>query len=183
MGELSHVTENRTEPARVGERVAGTKAAAQHGGPRVVAFHPSDWDIARADELHAYERLASAVMGDIVPDVIAYANDSRQASLFGVYGRSAVFVVDEHDTLLWRHVAGLDPIDSVRPSRSLADLNADSCNDDSRICTRREFLATAIGASLALMLTPALRRAEAAVHSLRARGLSAQAETLRAVRT
>src|SRR5439155_10273356 len=98
MGQPSSTEQIRSEPASVGDTVAKFATSAEHGA-RVVAFHPADWDPARADELHAYQRMAATVTGDSVPDVITFTNDSQEAFGFGVYGRSAVFVVDEHDML------------------------------------------------------------------------------------
>jgi xanthine dehydrogenase YagT iron-sulfur-binding subunit len=82
------------------------------------------------DEL-AFER------NDSSPKLLSGVDDA--AHLFGIDGETAVFVVDGDGVIRWRHVAEPAP---------------------SGACSRREFVATALGVAFALALEPHLARAE-----------------------
>jgi xanthine dehydrogenase YagT iron-sulfur-binding subunit len=119
----------------------------------VLVFHAAYWDPARADEVASLQAPAHAT-------TVLVRNDDPLAHAFGVTGESAVYVVNPGGEIAWRHIAGRDP---VRDLSSLASAHQSiSASDDRSACTRRAFVATAIGAAIAVALEPTFRRATAA---------------------
>jgi xanthine dehydrogenase YagT iron-sulfur-binding subunit len=104
------------------------------------------------------------------------------AERYGVRGGQALFVIDGDGTIAWRHagpvgtvppseelvaaLAALRPPEPSRPSERRADLapcvRGNGTDDDASVVmpSRREFVATALAAALALAAAPLLAQAE-----------------------
>jgi len=145
-------TSSATPPLGVGERApelpASTRIArgcAEQAGESaavVIAFHPPHWDPTLEEQMRSLTPIAAEAS---VEPILISSNDPL-AERFGVAGCSAVFVIGSDGRIVWRHVAGVDRLDT----RSTA-------------WTRREFVATGAAAAIALLLEPTLRRARAEV--------------------
>ena len=134
------------------------------GRPVVLAFHASTWDPARADEVAGYR---AAALSEHCPSIFL-PNDGEAADAFGARGQSAVFVVDARGRIAWRHISGVDARDAIRgvardAKRSIAGHANEAAvsGDNNSGWTRREFVATALGAALALAIEPSINAAGA----------------------
>ncbi|MDB4874916.1 MAG: [2Fe-2S]-binding protein [Gemmatimonadetes bacterium] len=131
------------------------------GAPVILAFHEPGWDPARADEIEGYRHLIQA--GE-EPQRVLVSNDEPAAALYGAARESAVFVLDGRGRIAWRHVAGIDPVESAA---EIAALGLQTNGDGVRTAwSRRGFVATAIGAAVALTLEPTFGRAQTAAAQL-----------------
>jgi len=151
------------------------------GSPIVLAFSPSRWDPAASEQVENYNRLIARLPGlagarllhiganspwrelgfaDAQLSIPVIADGGAElAELYGAGDEPAVYVIDAHGIVRWRHVAG-DPLptrDEV--ARALAPGAADMARA-SDAWTRREFVATVMAASFAIAFLPLSRRAE-----------------------
>ena len=124
-----------------------------------------------------------------VPSMTGLDPHGDVAARFGVAGEQAVIVLDEDGVVRWMHtgaagsipaasdlvaaLTALAPADESRSEASVATaepvapcMREHSERFTARGPTRREFIATALGASLALAVTPLLGRAEPLVQRL-----------------
>jgi xanthine dehydrogenase YagT iron-sulfur-binding subunit len=149
------------------------------GQPVLLAFFPSEWDPARPQLLASYNEILNQVPGggalirvsrdeghtytfDLaygaplkVPLVSETSSDSEIAELYGVKGKQAAFVIDAKGIVQWSHVASVGVHPS--PTEVAAALNQ-SLNAKEGL-SRRDFLITAVAASLVLSVLPRLSRA------------------------
>jgi xanthine dehydrogenase YagT iron-sulfur-binding subunit len=141
------------------------------GVPVVLAFHAPHWDPARADEIDGYRRLtAGAENADGATTPVLIHNNTDAAARFGVRDCSAVFVIDETGRVQWRHVVGRDTL-GAPPTNVRGDEPPEACGYESPAAihggwTRRQFVATTLGAALALALEPVFSRAARAESSV-----------------
>jgi xanthine dehydrogenase YagT iron-sulfur-binding subunit len=157
------VTSHRASPLSIGD-AAPALASILPGTPVVLAFHDPEWDPARREALAAYRNLLPNP-GNVLPEPVLLPNNGPEAAAFGVASCSAVFVLDEDSHIAWRHVTGTDSIARaaaiVGPVVSpLAELSGQAGQ-----WSRRGFVATILGAAVALGLEPVTKRAEAATAS------------------
>jgi xanthine dehydrogenase YagT iron-sulfur-binding subunit len=155
-----------------------TSLAALRGQPVLLAFFAEDWDPAREQQLWTYnEMLRRAPGGGTVLgiaqsgcacDILLDGEDAVRVALlsdlgvdgevprrFGVAETQAIFVVDEHGVVRWRHIA----VDGQRPA--LGELDAALAPvSEARKITRRAFLATTLAVSIALTVMPRFGRAQ-----------------------
>ena len=80
------------------------------GAPVVVAFHPPHWDPTLADQLEQYKTSLASQLDEPLAEAFLVRSDDITAMRFGVDGSSAVFVIDAHGTIVWRHIPGTDPL-------------------------------------------------------------------------
>ena len=121
------------------------RSSAEQAGQRasvVLGFHPPHWDPTLQEQIRSFAPLAAEA--SVEPVLIS--NDHPLAAQFGVTNCSAVFVIDGDGRIAWRHVAGVDRLDTRAGA-----------------WTRREFVARAAAAAIALLLEPTVRRARAEV--------------------
>ncbi len=162
---------DRTSPLAVGEvapaSIRQPACASESGGeqgnapvdvvrdraPRVIAFHEPSWDPARADQLASISRLALPADDERPPQPILRSNRSPEARDAGVSQRTAVFVLDARDVVVWRYISG---IDAMTPA-------TESPTSRAAGWTRREFVAASLAAAVALVLEPSVQRADAAI--------------------
>jgi xanthine dehydrogenase YagT iron-sulfur-binding subunit len=182
------------------------------GQPAILAFYPPEWDPARTEQLAHFNAIVSRVPGvkaellSITTDGLwcnlAFIDDQlrvplladldpfgKVAELFGVRGEHAVFVLDAHGVIRWRHVGAIDAADTdvlvetlaaLAPdpdaprglmgkeeenSRSFQDLLLDNPAHD-LTPTRREFVATALAAAVLLAASPLSSKAESVAKAL-----------------
>jgi len=138
---------------------AGRLLSTHRGTPIVIAFHSAHWDPARAEQVAHYRMLFPE--GDRVPEPVLIRDDDAAAARFGVWGRTAVFVVDANGVIAWRHLSGEDPV----PRVEVLDTTAPGERSTAADWSRRQFVATVLGAALAVALHPSLGRAEPAAES------------------
>ncbi len=151
------------------------------GQPVVLAFSPPDWDPSRAEELAQTHRLLSLMglageMLQLSRDGAGYQaafadgavpvpllTDANAARQFGVSGKQALFMLDGEGIIRWRYVAapGIAP-QAEELLAGLSSLRAPAVHGAKGL-TRREFLAAALGAALALSLAASSARAETAL--------------------
>jgi xanthine dehydrogenase YagT iron-sulfur-binding subunit len=175
------------------------------GQPVILAFYPPEWDPSRADQLAHFNWLVRQVPGvnaellgismDGMWCQLAFADDSVRVPLladldpfgavaerYDVRGEQALFVVDAHGTIAWRHagpgglapnanelLAALAALATPTPESQAARFAprdeqftplppcAQPRDEESAsllVPTRREFVATALAAALALAATP-----------------------------
>jgi len=159
------------------------------GSPVVLAFSSSRWDPAASEQVQSYNRLIARMPGlagarllhiganspwcelgfaDAQLSIPVIADGGAElAKLYGVHDEPAVFVIDAHGIVRWRHVAG-DPLPSRdEVARALAP-GADEMTRAGGAWTRREFVATAMAASFAIAFLPLTRRAELRAQAPRA---------------
>ena len=153
-----------------------------HGSPVVLAFPAradEPWDPARTEYVDAYNRLVARVPGgsgarllrvggggerwreltfadDAAAIPVVTEDDAAVAAAYGVTEGAAVFVLDEAGTVRWRSAESLPHPDEV--ARALAAL-APPVEEPAAGWSRRAFVATLFGASLALALAPGRARA------------------------
>ena len=150
------------------------------------------WDPARTEYVDAYNRLVARVPGgsgarllrvggggerwreltfadDAAAIPVVTEDDAAVAAAYGVTEGAAVFVLDEAGTVRWRSADALPHPDEV--ARALAALAPaeESRTEESRTdaapaagWSRRAFVATLFGASLAVVLAPGRARASQA---------------------
>jgi xanthine dehydrogenase YagT iron-sulfur-binding subunit len=159
------------------------------GSPLVIAFSSPRWDPAASEHVENYNRLIAQLPGLAGARLLRVGDDgpwrelgfadarltipviadggAELAKRFGVPDAAAVFVVDAHGVVRWRHVAG-DPL----PSRDeVARALASRSEELSPACTawtRREFVATAMAASFAIAFLPFTRHADMQAQTLEA---------------
>ena len=154
------------------------------GRPVVLAFFADEWDPARREYLTLYNRLvrclpdapaallAIAVDGDWCRLAFADgeeqvpflhgASDDRTARAWGVSGGQAFYLVDGDGIIRWRHVgpapeppradALVAALAALAPTAREGDASYAACPS-----TRREFVAMALLATVALAVPPPLR--------------------------
>jgi xanthine dehydrogenase YagT iron-sulfur-binding subunit len=153
------------------------------GQPVVLAFS-GEWDPSWPQQVHHYAAmLGNAQLLSISCDGALCQMDTEQgqvefpvlhdttldgeaAKAFGVSGGQAVFVLDGEGVVRWKHVAPAGVHPTVTALRSALD------SLGKKQLSRRQFLATAVAASLALAILPSLARADSAS---RTEGKAAQA--------
>jgi len=149
------------------------------GSPLLLVFHPPGWDPARQAHVDAYNRLIAHLPGVAAARLVSVGGDGPWRSLafgdddvsipvldgeasaaraFGVEGEAAVFVIDADGLVRWRHVG--DPLDDVTLGRSISAAIAPVSARGQ--WSRREFVATVLGAAITLTLEPKFARAERA---------------------
>ncbi|HEV7703700.1 MAG TPA: 2Fe-2S iron-sulfur cluster-binding protein [Gemmatimonadaceae bacterium] len=157
------------------------------GSPVVLAFSSSHWDPAAREQVENYNRLIARLPGlagarllrigangpwrelgfaDAQLSIPVIADGGAElATRYGVYDEAAVFVIDAHGVVRWRHVAG-DPLPTRDELAAALAPRADEVASSDGVWTRREFVATALAASFAIAFLPLTRRAELAAQSL-----------------
>ncbi|HTE46990.1 MAG TPA: 2Fe-2S iron-sulfur cluster-binding protein [Gemmatimonadaceae bacterium] len=106
----------------------------------VIAFHPREWDPARAEQVELYKSAAASVDGMAQIALVALSNDDPTAAAYGVTNLSAVFGVDQSGIVRWRHTS----------------LGGAAGSRDPRSWSRREFVTAVLGAAFALAFCPTL---------------------------
>ncbi|MDB4913828.1 MAG: [2Fe-2S]-binding protein [Gemmatimonadetes bacterium] len=148
-------------PPRIGDPAPDFALPAHESGARlfdlreasvVLAFHEPGWNPSRAELVENHRRLASDPSRTVL-----IAHDDPVAALYGVAHGSAVFVVDPRGRIAWRHIAG---IDSLELAAQVAT-SKEAAFDEPGGWSRRAFVATVLGAAIALTLEPAARRTHA----------------------
>ena len=157
------------------------------GSPLVIAFSSPRWDPAASGQVESYNRLIEQLPGLAGAKLLRVGHDGPWRELgfadarltipmiadggdglakrFGVRDGAAVFVIDAHGVVRWRHVAD-DPLPSrYEVARALAS-RADDSARASTAWTRREFVATAMAASFAIAFLPFTRRADMQAQAL-----------------
>ena len=157
------------------------------GSPLVLAFSSPRWDPAASEHVENYNRLIARLPGLAGARLLRVGNDgpwrelgfadaqltipviadggAELAKRFGVRHEAAVFVIDAHGVVRWRHVAG-DPLPTREEvARALAP-RANEVARASNAWTRREFVATAMAASFAIAFLPFTRRADMQAQTL-----------------
>jgi xanthine dehydrogenase YagT iron-sulfur-binding subunit len=157
------------------------------GSPLVIAFSSPRWDPAASEQVESYNRLIEQLPGLAGAKLLRVGHDGPWRELgfadarltipmianggaglakrFGVHDEAAVFVIDAHGVVRWRHIAG-DPVPSRdEVARALAS-RADDSARASTAWTRREFVATAMAASFAMAFLPFTRRADMQAQTL-----------------
>jgi xanthine dehydrogenase YagT iron-sulfur-binding subunit len=150
------------------------------GQPLLLLFFPDDWDPARAHQLAIYNDVvraapgAASVVGVTVergwceldvaggdgirfPLLTDSDADGAAAHRFGVAGRHAAFVIDAQGCVRWRHVAAAQPQPDEVRAGLLAALEPRAGGPT---LTRREFLMSAVAASLLTALPTSDARAQ-----------------------
>jgi xanthine dehydrogenase YagT iron-sulfur-binding subunit len=151
-------------PPSVGDLAPALRGSKPPGAPSILVFHDPAWDPARADEVESYRRLIAATDARTPAQPILIPNDDPAADAYGVARTAAVFVIDASGHVAWRHVAGIDSVErAAEVAVDLSHVDAARAYPFGGRWSRREFVATAIGAAVALTLEPTLNRAEAAV--------------------
>jgi xanthine dehydrogenase YagT iron-sulfur-binding subunit len=164
------------------------------GSPLVVVFHPPGWNPTRQEHVDAYNRLIAHLPGMASARLVSVGGDgpwrslgfddagnagngsvslpvldgeSTAAESFGVRDTSAVFVIDAEGIVRWSHEIALnDPTDDVELGRSLTAALAPADDAARHGWSRREFVATVLGAAIALTLEPKFARAERAAKAV-----------------
>jgi xanthine dehydrogenase YagT iron-sulfur-binding subunit len=148
------------------------------GQPVLLAFFPSEWDPARPQLIAAYNQILAKIPGGgnlvgvsregffctfeesdgatfRIPLLNEVSSESDVARVYGVSGKQAAFAVDSSGIVRWSHVASV----GVYPSAAeISKALSQSVHPEGGI-TRRDFLVTAVAASLALSVLPSLGRA------------------------
>jgi len=153
----------------------------------VLAFFPPGWDPSRADQIAQYNKVLT-LMPDLDATLLGISPDSRlyeladdqetlrlpvvhdgdpwsEASrLFGVAGRSALFVIDAAGIVRWSYVAPIGsaarPDDLLNALRDLSPVEEMRAYPTSGLAmSRRSFIAAALATALAMTLAPRLVRA------------------------
>jgi xanthine dehydrogenase YagT iron-sulfur-binding subunit len=137
--------------------VAGQRLSHRRGGPVIVAFHEPCWDPARDVEINSHRQL---IGGESSPEPTMIRNDDPAAAVYGVTGGSAVFVIDARGKISWRHVRGVDSLDTLAAANA-GEVRCDIPDLERPGWSRREFIATALGTAIALTLDPFAGRAQA----------------------
>jgi peroxiredoxin len=153
------------------------------GSPLVLVFHPPHWNLADAEYVVMYNRLIANLPGiagarllsvggdgpwrdltfaDDAMTIALLADTSRRAGdaarRFGVANETAVFVLDAERVIRWRH-DGRGTADAVELARVLSEASSPAAARHG-VWSRHEFVATALGVTLAIVLEPHLVRAE-----------------------
>ncbi len=150
------------------------------GQPVLLAFFAAHWDPARSHQLWMYNEVLQRLPSG--GSVLGLAQDGRWCEImldseetmrfpllgdlgvegeiarrYGVAGSPAIFVIDEHGIVRWRHVAtdGMqahfdDLVEAITPV------------PNRRTVSRREFLVTTLAISLAAAVLPRLAHAQSA---------------------
>jgi len=150
------------------------------GHPVVIVFCPPGWDPARTTLVDTYNRLVAEVagpggarllgiagegpwralsFGDGAVALPVLADDGALAHRFGVTSGTAVVVLDSAGDVRWRHDADTLP-SPADVARALAALSPPTIERAG--VSRRDFVATALAASAALLLLRDARAAEPA---------------------
>ncbi len=146
------------------------------GQPVVLAFS-ADWDPSWPQQVRHYASLLENVNllniscdgavcqmdtegGSVqFPVLHDSAEDGAASRAFGVLGGQAVFVLDSQGVVRWKHIAAT----GQHPTTTALQSALDSLGK--KQLSRRQFLATAVAASLALAILPSIARAEPAPES------------------
>ncbi len=166
------------EQVRIGEVApdfevgAGVRLTDFRGEPVVLAFYPEEWDPARPQQLAQYREAIRKISGDA--QVVGVTTDGfwceletneeesvrfpliydlEAASLYGVAGRQAVFVLDADGIVRWSHIG------SPGESPNLDELTSSVARVNWASFSRRRLLVTATAASLAFILLPRISKA------------------------
>lgn len=144
------------------------------GEPVILAFFGSHWEPARTEHLARYRELLeelllsqSTITDDSetgIPLVTVHPDDRETAHRFGVSGEQAVFVLGSDGTVRWKYAApyGVYPRPEAVRDALAAAVQVPQNTGPARInLSRRDFLATALGAAL-LLVIPRPTPAEAA---------------------
>ena len=157
------------------------------GRPVLLAFSPPGWDPARAEAFAQIHRVfdQSGFGGELLRlsptadgteaafggeeealPVLTAPLSGDAATLYGVSGRQALFVLDAGGVVRWQYAAAPGALPRAEDLRAaLASLSAQSPSaqspsaDSGRGLTRREFLAAALGVALVLSVPLATARA------------------------
>jgi xanthine dehydrogenase YagT iron-sulfur-binding subunit len=123
------------------------------GSPVLLVFHGRAWDPAAREYADAYNRLVAAL-----PIPVVDAGGPLEAD-YGIGSAGGVVLLDANGDIRWKHV-GHTPASAMELSRALTEIALPAPGGS---WSRREFVATAAGAILALVATAPLTRAEAAL--------------------
>ena len=153
------------------------------GSPVLLAFHPAHWDPSWAEYVRAYNRVISAsaesngarllsVVGAGAWQTLAFDDASLDfpvacidigsiAARYGVIDGPAVFVIDTHGRVSWRHISPDAPPSPNDVASALdATLAVASYDGPHGPWSRRQFVATTLAVTLAVALTRRIARAE-----------------------
>jgi xanthine dehydrogenase YagT iron-sulfur-binding subunit len=146
------------------------------GSPLIIVFHASGWDPARQEHVDTYNQLIARQQGPAGAALISVGGDGpwrafsfgdhevalpildgeeAAAQSFDLSNESAVFVLDGDGIIRWRHVG--DTRDDLGLARSVS--GALAALGGAGHWSRREFVATMVGAAFAIALEPTLARA------------------------
>jgi xanthine dehydrogenase YagT iron-sulfur-binding subunit len=167
---------DEADPARV------PPLANFRGSPLVLAFPSARWDPAAAEHVANYNRLISRLPGLASARLLRVGSDgpwrefgfadtafaipiithgsAELATMYGVGDGPALFVIDASGIVRWRHLAGDIAAGPDDIARALAPIGCEALAAPASGWTRREFVATAIGASFAIAFLPFARRSE-----------------------
>jgi xanthine dehydrogenase YagT iron-sulfur-binding subunit len=183
-------------PLEPGDRIPVLALPELDATPAIIVFHAAAWDPATAEYVELYNRLVAHLPGSAGARLVhlrangaarnlAFADatltvpvieDDEIARHFGIDHEPAVFVVDGSGVVRWRHL-GRENADAVELGRALSMASA-SRGMASSSSSRREFVATALGVAIALMLEPTFARVEAAAESMEKLSTAARPVTL-----
>src|SRR5256885_6489543 len=164
--------------------VAGSshRLTAFRGSPVVLAFHGTHWDPARAEHIETYNKLIASLGGvagarlleiggegpwrelsftdDALSLPVLASMDETIASLYGVGGEPAVFVIDAEGIVRWSQVGPMSLANPAELARVISVVAAPLVAEpnEEAACggawTRRDFVATTLAAAFAPALRP-----------------------------
>jgi xanthine dehydrogenase YagT iron-sulfur-binding subunit len=158
-----------------GRRVGLAELAGQ---PVVLAFFPEEWDPSRGSQVRTYQSALERLPGqshflnihsdglwcDVelggeapvrFPMVTNFASNEEIAERYGVAGRQAIFVLDGNGVVRWRYVGAV----GSHPSTDEIARAVEQALPHEGV-SRRRLLATALAASVTLLLLPRLALAD-----------------------
>jgi len=145
--------------------------------PTVLVFQPSSWNPAQHEFMEAYNRLIASLPGTAGARLVEITADGEWQSLsfddaavslavidqpaprgaeFGLDSDGGVVVLDARGRVRWTH-HGNRPAIASELARALSGAAGLAAHG---IWSRREFVATAVGAALALIVSPRFSRAD-----------------------